>query len=59
MNADDSIMSQCVGLSSKFMLSVPIMGILFRLWGVDAVDPSNMKKLMSQEKPLGLLPGGF
>ena len=47
MNADKSIMSRFVGLSSKFMLNIPILGLFFRFWGLEAVDSSNMKKLMS------------
>ena len=52
-------LSRMVGLSSRFMLNMPITGLLLKMWGVDAVDPINLKRLMSQEKNVGLLPGGF
>ena len=48
-----------VGLSSRFMLSLPFIGLPLRLWGVDAVNPANMKKLMREGKNIGLVPGGF
>ena len=59
MNVDNSKMSSLTGLSSRFMLNVPIIGLFLRLWGVESVDPLHMKKMMSSGKTLGLLPGGF
>ena len=59
MNADKSKMSSLTALSSRFMLNVPIIGLYLRLWGVEAVDPHHMKKMMSSGRTLGLLPGGF
>lgn len=48
-----------VGLGSRFILNMPITGLLLRLWGVQAVDPSNLKRLMTKGQNVGLLPGGF
>jgi hypothetical protein len=47
------------GLSSRFMLNMPITGLLLKLWGVQAVNPENLKNLMSKNRNIGLLPGGF
>jgi hypothetical protein len=55
---NDSL-SRMSGLSSRFMLNMPITGLLLKLWGVQAVDPENLKNLMSKNKNIGLLPGGF
>lgn len=52
-------LSNMVGVGSRFILNMPITGLLLRLWGVQAVDPSNIKKLMSNGQNVGLLPGGF
>jgi hypothetical protein len=52
-------MSRMTGLSSRFMLNMPITGLLLKLWGVQAVNPQNLKQLMSKNKNIGLLPGGF
>ena len=46
-------------LSSRFMLILPVFGLLFRFWGLKSVDPENMKKLMREGKTLGILPGGY
>ena len=59
MNADNSKMSSMTALSSRFMLNVPIIGLFLRLWGVEAVDPFHMKKMMNSGRTIGLLPGGF
>ena len=48
-----------VGLASKAMLSVPFTGLMLRLWGLEPVDPNNIKKLMKSGKNIALLPGGF
>lgn len=47
------------GLSSRFMLSLPVWGLLFRLWGVQSVDPNNLKSLLKRGKTVGILPGGY
>lgn len=52
-------MSRMVGLGSRFILNMPITGLLLRLWGVQAVDPNNLKRLMLKGDNVGLLPGGF
>jgi hypothetical protein len=48
-----------VGISSNFILNVPLLGLFFRMWGVSSASNDNIKKLMSQGKKIGLLPGGF
>jgi 2-acylglycerol O-acyltransferase 2 len=48
-----------VGLSSRFILNFPIVGLLLKLWGLKAVDPNSLKSLMKEGKSIGLLPGGF
>ena len=56
---NNDALSRMSGLSSRFMLNMPITGLLLKLWGVQAVDPQNLKRLMSSNKNIGLLPGGF
>jgi hypothetical protein len=56
---NNDAMSKISGLSSRFMLNMPVTGLLLRLWGVQAVNPQNLKQLMSNGKNIGLLPGGF
>jgi 2-acylglycerol O-acyltransferase 2 len=41
------------------MLFWPIVGLILRLYGVQSVHGSHMKKLMKEGKNIGLLPGGF
>ena len=52
-------LSNMVGLSSRFILYFPIIGLILKMWGVKAVNPTNVKKLMKEGKSIGLLPGGF
>ncbi len=52
-------LSRMVGLSSRFMLNMPFTGLLLRLWGIQAVDPTNLKRLMQNSHNVGLIPGGF
>ncbi len=59
MNYDNNAMSRMVGLGSRFILNMPVTGLLLRLWGVQAVDPGNLKRLMGNGQNVGLLPGGF
>ena len=59
MNVDNSKMSSMIGLGSRFILIVPIIGIILRLWGVQGVHPENMKRLMKQGKTIGVVPGGY
>ncbi len=56
---ENDVISNMVGLGSRFILNTPIIGLLLRLWGVQAVDPSNLKRLLSSNRNVGLLPGGF
>lgn len=59
MNYGTGPLSRMVGLSSRFMLACPIVGLQLRLWGLEAVHGEHMKKLMGEGKNIGLLPGGF
>jgi len=52
-------LSNMVGLSSRFILNFPFVGAILKLWGVQAVNPTNLKRLMQEGKHIGLLPGGF
>lgn len=38
---------------------MPIMGAIFKLWGVGSASNQNVKRLMKAGKNIGLLPGGF
>jgi len=46
MNFDNGPMKNMVGLASRFMLNLPLGGLIIRLWGVQAVNAKNLKKLM-------------
>jgi len=46
-------------LGSRFILNTPIYGYLMRIWGIEGVHSGNMHRLMSANKNIGLLPGGF
>lgn len=46
-------------MASRFMLAIPFAGLLLRLWGVQGVHHSNMKRIMRKGTPIGLVPGGF
>ena len=59
MNLDESVMSNMTGLASRFLLGMPFVGLVLRMWGIVSVNPKNLKNLMEKKKPLGLLPGGF
>ncbi len=39
MNCGNDPMTNMVGLCSRFILNMPFTGIIFRLFGVDSVDP--------------------
>lgn len=41
------------------MLSLPIIGIHFRYWGVQSVDPKNLRKIMKKGEDISLVPGGY
>ncbi len=59
MNCGNDKMTDMIGLASRFIFNVPITGAIFRLIGVQSVDPLNFSKLMTEGKTLGILPGGF
>ena len=59
MNYPTGPFKYCVGLSSNAMLLIPFVGFLLRWWGIEPVDPKNMKKLMRSGKNIALVPGGF
>lgn len=52
-------LSNMVGLGSRFALNFPLIGFHFKLWGVDEINPANIKRLMKNKKDIGMLPGGF
>lgn len=52
-------LTKMIGLSSRFAIAVPIIGLLFKFWGLRAVNASNLHKLMATNKTIGLVPGGF
>jgi hypothetical protein len=38
--------SNMVGLSSRFVLNFPIVGMILKLWGIKSVNPTQVKTLM-------------
>lgn len=42
----DGPMSRMVGLVSRVILACPIFGAQIRMWGIQGVNASNMKRLM-------------
>ena len=52
-------LSNIIGLGSRFILNFPLSGALLKLWGIQAVDHKNIKKLMKEGRNIGMLPGGF
>lgn len=59
MNSGNDKMTNMIGLVSRFIYNIPITGAIFRLFGVDSVDPRNVVHLMKEGKTIGILPGGF
>jgi hypothetical protein len=59
MNCGDDKMSEMTGLASRFIFNIPWVGAIFRLFGVESVDPINLAKLMNDGRTVGILPGGF
>ena len=59
MNCGNDPMTEMRSLTSRFIFNIPITGLLLRLFGLKAVDPKNMRKIMERGEPIGLLPGGF
>ncbi len=52
-------LSRMVGLVSRVIFNTPIIGLLLRLWGVQPVNSSNLKRLLANNQNVGLVPGGF
>lgn len=46
-------------LGSRFMLNIPVVGMLMRLWGMQSVNAKNMERIMKKNKSIGLVPGGY
>jgi hypothetical protein len=60
MNSEDiGPLSNIIGLSSRFILNFPLTGAFLKLWGFQAVNHPNLKKLMRKGRNIGMLPGGF
>ena len=59
MNCGNDKMTTMIGLVSRFIFNVPWVGAIFRLFGMDSVDPINLAYLMKNGKTIGILPGGF
>ena len=38
--------SNMIPLASRFILNMPIIGVHFKLWGMQSVDPKNLQRLM-------------
>ena len=56
---DNQAISRMTVLGSRFMLNLPSVGGLMRLWGVQTVNAKNMERLMKKGKSIGLVPGGY
>jgi 2-acylglycerol O-acyltransferase 2 len=59
MHLKDGPFKDVVGLSSRAMLFVPVVGLFLRLWDVQSVDSKHMKRLMKEGRNISLMPGGF
>ena len=59
MNYNQGPMKNMIGLGSRFLLNLPFVGLIGRLWGLQAVNPKSIKTLLSKGTNIGLLPGGF
>jgi hypothetical protein len=46
MNYDNDPLSGMVGLCSRFILNIPFAGLVLKLWGLQAVNADNLKRLM-------------
>ncbi len=46
MNYDNDALSRMVGLGSRFILNTPFAGLILKLWGIQAVNSQNLKRLM-------------
>jgi hypothetical protein len=52
-------LTTAITLGSRFMLSLPIIGIHFKLWGIQSVDPKNLRRLMKKGENISMVPGGY
>ena len=52
-------LSQMTPLGSRFVLGLPVIGIHFKLWGIQSVDPNNLRRLMQAKEIIGIFPGGY
>jgi hypothetical protein len=52
-------LTDAVTLGSRFVLSLPIIGLHFKFWGLQSVDPKNLKRLMKKNENIALVPGGY
>ena len=59
MNFKKGPISRIVGMASRFMLSLPFVGIILRLWGIQGVHHSSMKRILRKGHSIGLVPGGY
>lgn len=58
-NYPNEKLTNAISLGSRFMLSLPIIGIHFKFWGIQSVDPQNLKSLMKKGKSISIVPGGY
>lgn len=59
MNCGNDKMTNMTGLVSRFIFNIPWIGAIFRLYGLDSIDPKNLSHLMSEGRTVAILPGGF
>lgn len=59
MNYGNDPLSRATGLGSRFVFYFPILSCLVSWWGLESVNEENMRKLMSKNANLSLIPGGF
>ena len=52
-------MKNMIGLGSRFLLTVPFVGLFCRMWGMQTVDQKSIRRLLDNGQNIGLLPGGF
>jgi 2-acylglycerol O-acyltransferase 2 len=58
-NFKDEKLESVTPLGSRFALLLPIIGLHFRLWGFEPVNPGNLKRLMGKGRSIALVPGGY
>lgn len=57
--SSDPHFSSVTGLASSFILNLPILGAILRMWGIEPASNQQVKTLMQQGKTMAILPGGF